>query len=95
MRVSKQHSKGSACAPKTKHAQRVHHVRTASKPGARCKTAPGNPRAATLAASETRGAAAGDLGTMVKDDTGPAVSTRKRKAEEEHVQPLGASRSVS
>ena len=27
---------------------------------------------------------------MVKDDTGPAVSTRKRKAEEEHVQPLGA-----
>ncbi|CAH0369261.1 unnamed protein product [Pelagomonas calceolata] len=25
---------------------------------------------------------------MVKDDTGPAVSTRKRKAEEEHVQPL-------
>ena len=38
---------------------------------------------------------AGDLGTMVKDDSGPAVSTRKRKAEEEHVQPLGASRSVS
>ena len=38
---------------------------------------------------------AGDLGAMVKDDTGPAVSTRKRKAEEEHVQPLGASRSVS
>ena len=37
---------------------------------------------------------AGDLGAMVKDDTGPAVSTRKRKAEEEHVQPLGASRSV-
>ena len=37
---------------------------------------------------------AGDLGTMVKDDAGPAVSTRKRKAEEEHVQPLGASRSV-
>jgi len=32
---------------------------------------------------------------MVKDDSGPAVSTRKRKAEEEHVQPLGASRSVS
>ena len=31
---------------------------------------------------------------MVKDDTGPAVSTRKRKAEEEHVQPLGAYRSV-
>jgi len=27
---------------------------------------------------------------MVKDDSGPAVSTRKRKAEEEHVQPLGA-----
>ena len=38
---------------------------------------------------------AGDLGTMVKDDSGPAVSTRKRKAEEEHVQPLGASYSVS
>ena len=38
---------------------------------------------------------AGDLGAMVKDDTGPAVSTRKRKAEEEHVQPLGASCSVS
>ena len=37
---------------------------------------------------------AGDLGAMVKDDTGPAVSTRKRKAEEEHVQPLGASCSV-
>ena len=37
---------------------------------------------------------AGDLGAMVKDDSGPAVSTRKRKAEEEHVQPLGASRSV-
>ena len=37
---------------------------------------------------------AGDLGTMVKDDSGPAVSTRKRKAEEEHVQPLGAYRSV-
>ena len=31
---------------------------------------------------------------MVKDDTGPAVSTRKRKAEEEHVQPLGAYCSV-
>ena len=38
---------------------------------------------------------AGDLGAMVKDDTGPAVSTRKRKAEEEHVQPLGAYCSVS
>ena len=38
---------------------------------------------------------AGDLGTMVKDDAGPAVSTRKRKAEEEHVQPLGAYCSVS
>ena len=38
---------------------------------------------------------AGDLGTMVKDDSGPAVSTRKRKAEEEHVQPLGAYCSVS
>ena len=37
---------------------------------------------------------AGDLGTMVKDDSGPAVSTRKRKAEEEHVQPLGASSRV-
>ena len=31
---------------------------------------------------------------MVKDDAGPAVSTRKRKAEEEHVQPLGAYCSV-
>jgi len=31
---------------------------------------------------------AAGLGTMPKEDKGPAVSTRKRKAEEEHVQPL-------
>ena len=49
---------------------------------------------ATLVPCERRETPAGDLGTMVKDDSGPAVSTRKRKAEEEHVQPLGASRSV-
>ena len=49
---------------------------------------------AALVTGETRETPAGDLGTMVKDDSGPAVSTRKRKAEEEHVQPLGASRSV-
>ena len=68
-------------------------IHTTLKPGRSLQNGCGNPQ---LPSSRARRAKppAGDLGTMVKDDSGPAVSTRKRKAEEEHVQPLGASRSV-
>ena len=65
-------------------------IHTTLKTGRSLQNGCGKPPACTSRDVTTK-PPAGDLGTMVKDDTGPAVSTRKRKAEEEHVQPLGAS----
>ena len=80
------------CVCKKKHARLLHHTHNSQNRTLVAKRLREPP--ATLVPCERRETPAGDLGTMVKDDSGPAVSTRKRKAEEEHVQPLGAYRSV-
>ena len=80
------------CVCKKKHARLLHHTHNSQNRALVARRLREPP--ATLVTYETREIPAGDLGTMVKDDAGPAVSTRKRKAEEEHVQPLGASCSV-
>ena len=80
------------CVCKKKHARLLHHTHNSQNRtlvAKRLREATSNSH--TPRHDET---AAGDRGTMVKDDSVPAVSTRKRKAEEEHVQPLGASSRV-